>query len=176
MIIWITGISGSGKTTIARELISMFKKFFPEMVNIDGDEIRELYGNDLGYEEKDRIIQIKRIQRLCLLLEKQNLLVLVSTLYSSDELLAWNRKNFKEYYEIYLDAPIELVEKRDVKGLYKRAKNGLESNVVGVDICWNKPQNPNLTINFNSNISLEKTIEKIIDVIPIFKSKMENNS
>ena len=169
MILWITGISGSGKTTIAKELISILKNFLPEIINVDGDEIRELFGNDLGYEEKDRIIQIKRIQRLCLLLEKQNLIVIASALYASDELLSWNRKNFREYYEIFLDAPIELVEKRDVKGLYKKAKEGLENNIVGIDIPWNKPKDPDLTINFNSNISLKETVDKIINIIPNFK-------
>ena len=64
MVIWVTGISGAGKTTIATSIIQMYKNKFSHLVNIDGDAVRKLYGNDLGYEEKDRIIQIKRMQKL----------------------------------------------------------------------------------------------------------------
>ena len=69
MVIWITGISGAGKTTIANFLIKKYKKVIPNLINIDGDAIRKLYSDDLGYEEKDRIVQIKRLQKLCLFLE-----------------------------------------------------------------------------------------------------------
>ena len=81
MIIWITGISGSGKTTIAENLINKCKGTLKNIVNVDGDVIRELFENDLNFDVKSRITQIKRIQQLCLFLEKQRLIVVVSALY-----------------------------------------------------------------------------------------------
>ena len=113
MVIWITGISGAGKTTIANSIIQNYKHKIHNLVNVDGDAVRELYGNDLGYAEKDRIRQIKRMQKLCLFLENQNLIVIASALYSNSELMAWNRKNFSEYFEIYLNASLELVKERE---------------------------------------------------------------
>lgn len=170
MIIWITGISGSGKSTIANELIKKFKKKIPEIINVDGDEIRELFLGDLSYAKEDRIIQIQRIQRLCLLLEKQNQFVIASALYANNELLAWNRNNFSEYYEIYLNASIKLVSKNDVKGLYKKVHTDFEKNVVGVDIKWNIPKIPDLVINRDSNISIKDSVEKIIKLVPRLRS------
>ena len=176
MVIWITGISGSGKTTIAKTLISLLKKKIPEMINVDGDEIRQIFEEKLGYSEFDRKKQIQRIQRLCLLLDAQKQLVIASALYSNEELLKWNRQNFSDYYEIYLNASLKLVEKRDVKGLYKKARQGLEKNIVGLDIPWNVPKKPDLKVDCNKNYSIEETIQKIIYSIPRFKTEYENLS
>ena len=119
MVIWITGISGAGKTTLANSLIDRYKKVLPNLINVDGDVIRNLFGNDLGYEETHRIVQIERLQNLSLFLENQNQIVIASALYSNPVLMDWNRKYFSEYYEIYLNASLELVKKRDPKGIYK---------------------------------------------------------
>ena len=161
MIIWITGISGSGKTTIASSLIKKYKGAIKNLVNVDGDIVRELFGNELMYDLKSRISQIKRIQRLCLFLESQSLVVIVSALYCDSKLMLWNRENFKNYYEIYLEASLDLVKKRDVKGLYKKYDKGLEKNIVGLDIPWNAPQNFDLKINMDESPSIEKVIDRI---------------
>ena len=75
MIIWITGISGAGKTTLAKELIKKIKEKFNNVIGIDGDIIRELFGNDLGYDLESRVSQIKRIQKLALFLDKQEMII-----------------------------------------------------------------------------------------------------
>lgn len=162
MIIWITGISGSGKTTIAHQLRNVFKRKIKNIVNIDGDIIRELFGNDLKYDLKSRILQIKRIQKLSLFLEKQNLIVLVSALYCNDSLMRWNRENFKNYYEIYLEASLDTVKSRDVKKLYRNYERGLEKNIVGIDIPWIPPKKFDLKISMDKNISITETIDIII--------------
>ena len=171
MIIWITGISGSGKTTIASRLIEKYKNDFNNLVNVDGDIIRDLYENDLDYDIGSRIIQIKRIQKICCFLESQGLIVIASALYSNESLLKWNRKHFKSYYEIYLDASLDVVKYRDVKGLYKKYDKGLEKNIVGLDIPWNEPKNFDLKITMNRNTSLEDTIMRITKKLSIFKKK-----
>ena len=146
MIIWITGISGSGKTTIANEIISEYKKYLPNIVNIDGDIVRQFFDQNLKYEEDDRIKQIKRIQKICKFLEQQGLILIVSALYSNNKLMKWNRENFSNYYEIFLDANLSLVKKRDPKNLYKKYQEGKEKNIVGIDIPWKPPQNYDLKI------------------------------
>ncbi len=167
MVIWITGISGSGKTTIANNLIKKYKKTVNNLVNVDGDVVRELFGNDLKFDMKSRVAQIKRIQKMCLFLESQSLVVIASALYCDNTLMLWNRKNFKNYFEIYLDASLDLVRKRDIKGLYKKYDKGLEKNIVGLDVPWNEPQNFDLKINMDSLPTIERvinTINKKIDI------------
>ena len=177
MVIWITGISGSGKTTIASRLIKKYKNDIKNLVNVDGDVIRGLYDNDLNYDLDSRITQIKRIQKVCLFLENQGLIVIASALYCDESLMEWNRKNFKNYYEIYLETSLDIVKRRDVKGLYKKYEKGLEKNIVGLDIPWNAPKNYDLKINMNDNISVEETMKKIIKNFNIFdklKNELEN--
>ena len=115
MIIWITGLSGSGKTTISKELYKKYKPKIKNLVCVDGDVIRNLYDNDLAYDEKSRIKQIIRIQRLCDYLYQQGLIVIVAALYNNVDLMTWNQNNFQNYFQIYLNASIELVKKRDLK-------------------------------------------------------------
>lgn len=169
MVIWITGISGSGKTTIAQGIISKYKKHLPNLVNIDGDLVREFFEEDLQYDEISRIKQIKRIQKICKFLEKQELILIVSALYSNSELMDWNRKNFLNYYEIYLDASLDLVKKRDPKNLYQKFKEGKEKNIVGIDIPWQAPEKYNLKIDMKENTSIEKIIKEISLKIYCFK-------
>ena len=141
--IWITGLSGAGKTTLALAIADALKAVAHPVV-IDGDQIRELYGNDLGFDEKSRRIQIGRMQRLAKWLSDQGHFVIVAALYSHPELMSWNRENLAGYFEVYLDMPIAVVRERDSKGLYMAALGGQMVNVVGVDIKWNAPLEPDL--------------------------------
>ena len=172
MVIWLTGISGAGKSTIANGLLDLLKSQIPELINIDGDQVRDVFEEKLGYSENERNIHIKRIQRLCLLLDKQEQIVITSALYSNEKLLQWNRENFSEYYEIYLNASLDIVKKRDVKGLYKKYEEGKEKNIVGLDIPWNEPKNPDLEIDFSKEISIKKILHQIIDIVPKFKNTL----
>ena len=175
MIIWITGLSGSGKTTIAKGLINRLKARIKNLVNVDGDIIRDLFGNDLGFDINSRITQIKRIQKLCIFLQKQNLIVIVSALYSNNDLLIWNRKNFKNYYEIYLEASLDLLKTRDVKGLYAKFSKGIEKNIVGIDIPWNAPKLYDLKINMDIWEEPDITVKKIIEKSGILvRSKLDS--
>ena len=103
MVVWITGLSGAGKTTIANYIIKKYLKIFPNILAVDGDVIRDLFGNDLGFNEKDRVNQIKRLQKLALFLEKQNQIVVVSALYCNPEILNWNRCESMQILSNFVD-------------------------------------------------------------------------
>ncbi|MDO8463843.1 MAG: adenylyl-sulfate kinase [Gallionella sp.] len=166
MVIWLTGLSGAGKTTIAEAIVREIKPRLPELVLIDGDVIRELFGAGLGFHEEARQEQIGRIQRLAMFLARQNIVVVVAALYSHPDLLRWNRANLPGYYEIYVNAPLPLVEKRDTKGLYSKARSGEMQNMVGVDIPWHAPENPDMVVNSGSGETPEAIAIKIIQAAP----------
>lgn len=147
MVIWLTGLSGAGKTTIAEAVVALLKPRVPGLVLVDGDIIRELIGDNLGYEEAARQEQVGRLQRLSGWLSRQGQTVVVAALYAHPELLAWSRDNLPGYFEIYVDAPMTLLRERDSKGLYAGADSGQTPNVVGVDIPWHAPQHPDMVID-----------------------------
>lgn len=157
MIIWITGLSGAGKTSICEAVMRRLKPSLPQLVHVDGDAVRDLFGNDLTFMEADRVRQIGRIQRLARILDQQGLIVLVAALYASPALLQENRRLFPRYHEVYLEAPIELVWARNTKGLYEA---GVE-NVVGVDIPWHAPANPDLVLRASN----DKTVDELADAL-----------
>jgi len=147
MVIWLTGLSGSGKSSLAAALHALLKPARPALVRLDGDEIRAAFGGDLGFAEADRHRQIQRIQRIAKILADQDIDVLVAALYAHPELLLWNRENLPGYFEIYLKADVDFLLRREVKALYSRARRGEISQVVGVDIPWRAPPNPDLVID-----------------------------
>lgn len=146
MVIWITGLSGSGKSTLCDALRPKLKALRPSLVTLDGDAVRAALGGDLGYREADRVTQIKRIQGIAKLLADQGITVLVAALYAHPDLLAWNRANLRGYFEVYVRADVEFLLGRDRKGLYRDARSGEIPNVVGIDIPWHTPTNPDLVI------------------------------
>lgn len=147
MVIWLTGMSGSGKTTLCTAMHAVLKPRLPHLVKLDGDEIRDAFGNDLTHVEADRMRQITRIQRIAKMLADQGLVVLVAALYAHPGLLAWNRANLPNYFEVYLKADLDFLSTRDSKGLYQKAQRGELKDLVGVDIPWNEPQQPDLVID-----------------------------
>ena len=148
-VIWFTGISGAGKTTLSEKLYNHLKKDHRALVLLDGDDIRLAFGGDLGYEEENRFIQIQRIQHISNIIVRQGVSVIVAALYSHEELLLWNRKHFRNYFEIFLDMSISEALKRDTKNLYLPAQSGKISNVVGIDIDYRVPKSPDIVIDMN---------------------------
>lgn len=166
MVIWITGISGSGKSTLCDALHAVLKPRIPELVILDGDVVREAFGGDLGYREEDRVVQITRLRGLARALSEQGLVVIVAALYAHPDLLDWNRENIPGYFEIYLDAPLSLVQARDPKGLYAKAAAGEMPDVVGIDIPWHAPARPDLRIDMTGNEAPEALARRVIEAVP----------
>ncbi len=169
MVIWMTGLSGSGKSTVANLLFEKIKPKIPELILIEGDDIRALFGASLDYSVASRVTQIQRLQKMARFLSRQKLFVIVTALYSNSELMAWNRKFIKNYFEIYMDTPLEVVMQRDVKGIYAQAKRGEMKNVVGFDIPWCAPKAPDLQLSFEKNDSPKKYADLIVEKCPFFK-------
>ena len=152
MVIWIIGLSGAGKTTLAEEIYKISKPINPNTVLIDGDVIREIFGNDLGHSAEDRKKNAKRISRLCYFLSLHNINVICSILSLFQTSRDWNRKNIKDYFEVYIKTPISNLIERDPKGIYKRYNDGMISNVAGLDLTFEEPLDPDLIINNNEGV------------------------
>lgn len=146
MVIWLIGLSGSGKTTLAKEVVTRVRETVPNIALIDGDIIREVFGNDLGYSLDDRRRNAERICRLCKFLDDQGIHVVCAILSLFQESLAWNRSNLTAYYEVFIDAPKEQLIERDAKGIYGKFLRGETREVAGMDIDFPVPRQADLVI------------------------------
>lgn len=156
MVIWILGLSGAGKSFLSLKLKNELKSDYGEFLILDGDVIRKVFDNDLGFTMKDRNINASRISKLASYLSHNNVNVIVSVLSLFPDWLAWNRKNIKEYYEIFVDVPVSKLKERNNKNIY--LKNGIENkNVVGVDIKFIQPKNFDLKLYNNFDESSLRT-------------------
>jgi adenylylsulfate kinase-like enzyme len=162
MVVWFTGMSGAGKTTLCDAIYKIIKPAVKELVLLDGDIIRECFGNDIGYCEEDRFIQISRIQRFACMLSRQDLVVLVAALYAHPDLLSWNREKIPGYFEVYLKAGLDSLKIRNTKGLY----SGSIPDVVGMDIPWHEPQSPDLILEMDQLENPEILAGRVISSIP----------
>lgn len=148
MVIWITGLSGAGKTTIGRRLYGLVKPVLSNTVLVDGDEIRELFRHEGpgAYSVEGRRANADRIISLCSWLDAQEINVICCVLSIFQDQRDANRHRFSKYYEVFIHAEVAELKHRDYKGLYKSVEQGLMTNVVGVDIPFVQPKGPNLVI------------------------------
>lgn len=166
MVVWIIGLSGSGKTTLAEKIIKDANEIGLKPVLIDGDSVRDIFNNDLGYSMEDRLKNAYRICNLGKFLSDQGFCVVCSILSIFPDTRDWNRKNIKNYYEVFIDTPIEILIERDPKKLYKKYKSGEIKNVVGMDIDFPAPINADLKIiNDGSREKLLDNSKKIIEFL-----------
>ncbi|MBN2782737.1 MAG: adenylyl-sulfate kinase [Campylobacterales bacterium] len=164
-LIWITGLSGSGKTTIGKEVYKNLKEKYLNTVFLDGDSFREILGNDLGHTPKDRLENAKRIHRMCKFLISQNINVVCATMSLFKEIHQLNREAMKNYYEILIECDMDELVRRNQKGLYSKALNGEDVNVTGVNATYDKPKFCDLTIDNSKQNNLEEKVQKILDLI-----------
>jgi len=170
MVIWIVGLSGAGKTTLANllkeQLIKSNNKLIKsnnKIVIVDGDEVRAHFNNDLGHSLKDRKKNAQRIINFCKLLEKQEITVIVPILHNFVDQRERNRKEFKNYLEIYIEAQKKTLFKRDHKNLYSNFRKKKIKNVVGLDLKFNPPIGPDITLK--SENSRTSNLNKVLKII-----------
>ncbi len=161
-VLWFTGLSGSGKSTIAnalqKRLFSMGKHTFV----LDGDNVRHGLNRDLGFTDADRVENIRRVANVAKLIADAGLITLVSFIspFRSERRMARNLMAEGEYVEIFVDTPLDVAEERDVKGLYKKARAGEIRNFTGIDSPYEPPLNPEIRID-----TIDRTPEEAAEVI-----------
>lgn len=163
MVVWITGLSGSGKTTISRAVYKEIKADYPGTVLLDGDIIRRALNNSYGYSLEERLRGAKQVAGLCEMLDREGLNVVCATMSLFNEIQASNRKTFSSYLEVYLDVEMEVLFERDQKQLYSKALAGKEKNVMGVDLPYEKPINPELCLKNNKEEDLNVNIQEVLE-------------
>lgn len=161
-VYWITGLSGAGKTTIGKLLYEKIKEEYPNTVFLDGDTLRKVFGDDLGYSKEDRRKCAMRYSRLCAMLQEQGMNVICCTISMFDSVREWNRENIADYMEIYIEVPMEILEKRNQKNLYHDVKQGKMQNVAGVDLELELPGTSDVKLFNDGTRSLEELCEEIL--------------
>jgi adenylylsulfate kinase len=152
MVIWIIGLSGAGKTTLAQETVRLMRRQMDNVVLLDGDAVRSMLGDDLGHTLADRKKNADRLCRMGRFLDAQNIHVVCAVLSVFEQSRRWNRQNIENYYEVYIDAPLDMLEQRDPKGLYARARRGEIADFPGVSMEFPVPRHPDLVISNNGTL------------------------
>lgn len=150
-VIWITGLSGAGKTSIARRVVERLRSR-QAVVLLDGDVVRQIVDDpNTGHDPEARLVNAYRICRMAQVLAVQGISVVVATMSLYREIHAWNRRNFPGYVEVYLKVDLEVLRARDPKGLYARSDCNDEEHLVGVDLPFEEPLDPDLAIDNNGS-------------------------
>jgi len=175
-ILWFTGLSGSGKSTIANAVEEKLYKNGNFTYLLDGDNIRHGLNSDLGFSEKDRIENIRRIGEVSKLFVDAGLIVLTAFIspFRKDREYVRNLVEEGEFIEIFINTPIEECEKRDPKGLYKKARNGEIKNFTGIDSPYEPPVNPEIHIK-NINVSVDEASDIVIEYLKTHAYIKDNN-
>ena len=165
-VIWFTGLSGSGKTTLAANLEKelFFRRFFCQV--LDGDNIRSGINNNLGFNDEDRIENIRRIAEVSKLMVNAGIITICSFISPTHDIreLARNIIGRNDFIEVYLSTPIEECEKRDTKGLYKRARAGEIKDFTGISAPFDKPENPDIELD-TSKMNVHECVDTIFNTI-----------
>lgn len=146
MILWFTGQSGTGKSSLADEVVRLARdRGMDNVLAVDGDMVREVFGGDLGYSDADRRANMMRMARLCRYFDGQGVHAVAAVIAPYRETREWNRANIQSYYEVFITAPQDDLVARDPKGLYRKALAG-EIELPGVNQLYEIPENPDLHI------------------------------
>jgi adenylylsulfate kinase len=170
-VIWITGLSGAGKTTVANALNQYLKKYGFMPILLDGDELRKVFNSkeeeNGSYCREERIIISKKYSLLCKALSAQGFTVIIATVSMFNEIYAWNRINLPNYFEVYLDVPLQELNRRDPKQIYSKFNSGLIKNVSGLDLQVDRPTKADLTVIFQKDQTPNKIIDTIIEKLEL---------
>lgn len=170
-VYWVTGLSGSGKTTVGTLLYKYLKQRKSSVVFFDGDMLREVFNNDLKHTLDDRRACAMRYSRLCRMLSEQGIDVVCATISMFHECRSWNRQYINKYKEIYIKVPLDVLIKRDQKQMYSRALRGEVSHIVGVDLPVEEPEFPDLVVVNDGRESPEKILDEITSKLDLIGEK-----
>lgn len=165
-LLWFTGLSGSGKSTIANLVEKRLHAEGKHSFLLDGDNVRHGLNKDLGFTDSDRVENIRRISEVAKLMTDAGLIVLTAFIspFRAERKIARDLMADGEFFEIHIDTPLDVAEQRDVKGLYKKARAGELKNFTGIDSPYEAPENPEIRIDTTA-MSAEEAAEMIVDHI-----------
>ena len=164
--LWFTGLPSSGKSTLARQLERQFRKWQIKTELLDGDVVRTHLSKDLGFSREDRDTNIKRIAFVCQLLTRNDVAAIASFVSPYRDAREGARRMIGNFVEIYVKTSLAECEKRDVKGLYKKARAGEIKGMTGVNDPYEEPANPDILIETEKETpehSLEKILKRLED-------------
>jgi len=160
LVLWLTGLSGAGKTTIAKGLQQELKERGCLVELLDGDVVRTNLSKGLGYSREDRNTNIRRIGFVANLLSRNDVVAIIAAISPYQDARDELRKTTENFIEVYVNAPLEVCEERDVKGLYAMARAGEIRAFTGVDDPYEEPLNPDV-VCYTSEESVEESIAKV---------------
>ena len=155
-VLWFTGLSGSGKSTIANSLEHKLRDLGRHSYLLDGDNVRHGLNKDLGFTDQDRVENIRRVAEVSKLMVDAGLIVLVSFIspFRSERQMAREMMEPGEFVEVFMDTPLNVCESRDPKGLYKKARSGQIKNFTGIDSAYEPPDAPELSLSHTGDVEL----------------------
>lgn len=160
-VVWLTGLPGSGKTTIVRQLENLLKERGARLEVLDGDDVRRNLSPDLGFSKADRESHARRVVYLSKLLSRNGIIVLVSLISPYRKFRAFAREQIQDFVEVFTKCPLETCIKRDPKGLYRKALAGEISDLTGLQDVYEEPLDPEVTVETDKE-SVEDSVQKIL--------------
>jgi len=180
LTLWFTGLSGSGKSTLAQYLTPLLKEMGNKVEVLDGDEVRENLSKGLGFSKEDRDTNISRIGYVANMLARNGVVSITAAISPYRELRREVRARAQApFIEIFVECPLDVVEERDTKGLYKKARAGIIKNFTGISDPYESPEKAEVTVNTGTE-SIEESAQKILaylrehDLIAAPKSSAAN--
>jgi len=171
-VIWMTGLSGAGKTTIAKSLDeALYSKGFVAQI-LDGDNIRSGINNNLTFSEADRYENIRRIAEVSKLFINCGIIIINSFISPTEEIrkMALNIIGRDNFIEVFVNAPLEVCEKRDTKGLYAKARKGEIKDFTGIDSPFELPENADVTLQTDVQ-TIEESVNQVLEhILPLIKN------
>jgi adenylylsulfate kinase len=167
-VLWFTGLSGAGKSTIAKALSEALIKSGYKVSILDGDALRKSISHDLGFSDDDRIEQMRRVIALSKAQLDEGVFVITALISPFKKMRDLARQTIGQnhYIEVYVNTPLDVCEERDTKGLYKKARLGLINQMTGIDSVYEVPIHPEITID-TSKETINQSLLKILAVINI---------
>ncbi|MBP6777117.1 MAG: sulfate adenylyltransferase subunit CysN [Piscinibacter sp.] len=165
-VLWFTGLSGSGKSTIANIVEKRLHAMGRHTYLLDGDNVRHGLNKDLGFTETDRVENVRRVGEVAKLMVDAGLIVMTAFIspYRAERRLAQSLLAEGEFLEVHVDTPLDVAESRDVKGLYRKARRGELKNFTGIDAPYEVPENPALRVN-TAELSADDAADKVIELL-----------